>query len=138
MLDKKNLKSLEVKDFEEVGFLREHPLFPRIKDLFEEELRKLKAKRINFELFLFLLSVFHVNTPVETKIRFLFRLYDFDRNLKIDAADLIKTYRLLYQLPFMQEEDYAKLATETLIKYGSKGEMRLENLLEMLPSDEVK
>lgn len=138
MLDKKNLKSVEVKDFEEVSFLREHPLFPRIRELFEDELRKIKAKRINFELFLFLLSVFHVATPVEAKVRFLFRLYDCDKNLRIDAADLAKVYRLTYQMPFLQDEDYSKLVTETLIKYGTKGEIRLENLLEILPADEVK
>lgn len=35
MLDKKNLKSLEIKDFDEIIFLTEHPLYPRIRDLFE-------------------------------------------------------------------------------------------------------
>lgn len=129
ILDKKNLKSLEVKDFDEIAFLREHPLYPRMKDLFEDELRKIKAKRINFELFLFLLSAFHISTPVETKLRFLFRLYDCDKNMKVDAADLTKVYKMIYQMPFLQEEDYSKLVTETLIKFGTKGEIKLENLL---------
>ena len=33
-LDKKNLKSLELKDFEEIEYLREHALYPRIRDIF--------------------------------------------------------------------------------------------------------
>lgn len=136
VLDKKNLKSLELKDFDEIAFLRDHPLHPRIKELFEDEMRKIKAKRINFELFLYLLSVFHVRTTLEAKLKFLFRLYDCDRNLKIDANDLLKIYKLTY--PFsLQEEDYAKLVTETLVRYGSKGEIKLENLMEIMPADEV-
>lgn len=47
-MDRKNLKSIEVRDFEEIAYLREHALFSRIKDIFEEEMRKIKAKRINF------------------------------------------------------------------------------------------
>lgn len=137
VLDKKNLKSLELKDLDEVAFLRGHPLQPRIKELFEDEMRKIKAKRINFELFLYLLSVFHVRTPVEAKLKFAFRLFDCDRNLKIDANDLLKIYRLTYP-PGLQEEDFGKLVTETLARYGSKGEIKLENLMEILPGEEVQ
>jgi Ca2+-binding EF-hand superfamily protein len=51
-----------------------------------------------------------------------FRLYDCDKNLKIDAADLSKIYKMLYrEVAYLQEEDYSKLVTETLIKYGNKG-----------------
>jgi Ca2+-binding EF-hand superfamily protein len=117
--------------------LRDHPLYPRIKDLFEDEMRKIKAKRINFELFLYLLSVFHVKTNVETKVKYIFRLYDCDKNLKIDANDLLKVYKLIYQFPYFQEEDYSKLVTETLIRFATKGEIKLENLMEILPHDEV-
>lgn len=134
VLDKKNLKSLELKDLDEVAFLRGHPLQPRFKALFEDEMRKIKAKRINFELFLHLLSVFHVRTPLEAKLKFLFRLYDCDRNLKLDANDLLAIYRLTYPSS-LQEEDYGKLVTETLVRYGSKGEIRLEHLMDILPAD---
>lgn len=101
-------------------------------------MRKTKAKRINFELFLYLLSVFHVLTEVEEKYKYIFRLYDTDKNMKIDAGDLSKIYRMIYTAPWMQEEDYSKLVTETLIKYGNKGEIRLENLRELIPEDEVR
>lgn len=84
-------------------------------------MRKTKAKRINFELFLYLLSVFHARTEVEEKYKYIFRLYDTDKNMKIDSGDLSKIYRMIYTAPWMQEEDYSKLVTETLIKYGNKG-----------------
>jgi hypothetical protein len=58
--------------------------------------------------------------------------------MKIDAGDLSKIYRMIYTAPWMQEEDYSKLVTETLIKYGNKGEIRLENLRELIPEDEVR
>jgi hypothetical protein len=45
--------------------------------------------------------------------------------MRVDVGDLTKIYRMIYQMPFMQEEDYSKLVTETLIKYGTKGEIRL-------------
>jgi hypothetical protein len=45
--------------------------------------------------------------------------------MKVDGADLGKIYRLLYHGAFMQEEDYSKLVTDTLIRLGSKGEIRL-------------
>ena len=110
-LDKKNIKSLEIKDFQEIPYLREHPLFSRIRDLFEEEMKKTRARRVNFELFLYLLSVFHVRTEIETKYKYIFRLYDCDKNMKIDANDLNKIYKMLYNEPWMQEEDYSKLMT---------------------------
>ena len=72
-------------------------------------MRKIKAKRINFELFLFLLSTFHTRTEVEAKYKYIFRLYDVDRNQKIDVNDLNKIYRMIY--PHIQEEDYSKLVT---------------------------
>lgn len=58
--------------------------------------------------------------------------------MKVDASDLIKIYKLIYREPFMQEEDYSKLVTETLIRFGNKGEIKLENLMELVPQDEVK
>jgi hypothetical protein len=45
--------------------------------------------------------------------------------MKIDANDLNKIYKMLYNEPWMQEEDYSKLVTETLIRFGSKGEIKL-------------
>lgn len=101
-------------------------------------MKKTKAKRINFQLFLYLLSVFHVRTEVQAKYKYIFRLYDCDRNMRIDGADLSKIFHLIYFQPWMQEEDYSKLVTETLIRYGIKGEIKLQNLRELIPEDEVK
>lgn len=137
-LDRKNLKSIEVRDFEEIEYLREHALFSRIKDIFQEEMRKIKAKRINFQLFLYLLSTFHVRTELETKYKYVFRLYDVDKNMKIDVNDLTKIYKMIYREAWMTEEDYSRLVTESLIRFGSKGEIKQENLREMIPEDELQ
>ena len=45
--------------------------------------------------------------------------------MRVDVADLTKIYKMMYQMPFLQEEDYSKLVTESLIRYGTKGEIRL-------------
>lgn len=87
-------------------------------------MKKTKAKRINFELFLYLLSVFHVRTEIEAKYKYIFRLYDCDRNMKIESGDLSKVYKMIYNASWMHEEDYSKLVTETLIRFGNKGEIK--------------
>ena len=38
----------------------------------------------------------------------------------------------------MQEEDYSRLVTEALIRYGKKGEIKAEYIREMVPEYEVK
>ena len=55
--------------------------------------------------------------------------------MKIDAADLTKIFKMVYSSQWMQEEDISKLVTETLIRYGTKGEIRLENIRDVLPED---
>lgn len=48
---------------------------------------------------LFLLSVFHIETEIDTKYRYLFRLYDVDKDLKIGISDLISIFEILYYGP---------------------------------------
>lgn len=52
----------------------------------------MKTKRVTFEIMLFLISVFHIETEVDQKYRYLFRLYDTDRDLKIGVNDLISIF----------------------------------------------
>lgn len=88
-------------------------------------MKKTKAKRINFELFLYLLSTFHFRTELEDKYKYLFRLYDIDKNMKIDANDLNRMFRIIYANMNLTEEDYSKIVTEALIRYGSRGEIKI-------------
>ena len=78
-----------------------------------------------------------MRSEIEAKYKYVFRLYDCDKNQKIDGSDLAKIYKMIYTESWMQEEDYSKLVTETLIRFGSKGEIRQENLRELLPEGEV-
>lgn len=41
---------------------------------------------------LFLLSVFHIETEIDTKYRYLFRLYDFDKDFKLSVNDLVDSF----------------------------------------------
>ena len=41
--------------------------------------------------------------------------------MKIDANDLGKVYKMIYSQPWMLEEDYSRLVTDSLIRFGSKG-----------------
>lgn len=41
---------------------------------------------------LYLLSVFHIETTVDLKYRYLFRLYDEDKDYKLSINDLISTF----------------------------------------------
>lgn len=72
---------------------------------------------------------------METKYKYVFRLYDVDKNMKIDVNDLTKIYKMIYREAWMTEEDYSRLVTESLIRFGSKGEIKQENLREMIPED---
>jgi Ca2+-binding EF-hand superfamily protein len=38
---------------------------------------------------LFLLSVFHIQTEIDQKYRYLFRLYDIDKDFKLGINDLM-------------------------------------------------
>jgi Ca2+-binding EF-hand superfamily protein len=76
-----------------------------------------------------------VRTEIEEKYKYLFRLYDTDRNMKIDADDLNKVFRLIYAGLNLAEEDYSKLVTETLIRYGNRGEIKMEQFRELVPED---
>jgi serine/threonine-protein phosphatase 2B regulatory subunit len=53
------------------------------------------TKTLNFKAFVKALSVFHLRTPTEEKISFLFRLYDGDGDERISRAELKKTLTLL-------------------------------------------
>ena len=58
--------------------------------------------------------------------------------MKIDVNDLTKIYKMIYREAWMTEEDYSRLVTESLIRFGSKGEIKQENLREMIPEDELQ
>jgi len=45
---------------------------------------------------LYLLSVFHIETEVEAKYRYLFRLYDVDKDFKLNANDLENIFEILF------------------------------------------
>lgn len=55
--------------------------------------------------------------------------------MKIDADDLSKVFRLIYSGLHLAEEDYSKLVTETLIRYGNRGEIKMEQFRELVPED---
>ena len=120
--------------------LRQHLFFDRIKQLFEEQIKKIKAKRVNFELFLHLLEIFQVKTEVEQKLKYVFKILDWDRNLKIDEVDLVRYFKLIMkgQLINMTQEDYKRIASETMLKFGFKEEIKIEQLSLIIPEDEIK
>ena len=66
-------------------------------NLFEEELIKIKTRKISLEIFLHLLSTFHINTDIEQKAKFLFRVYDWDKDFKVNHSDLVLTFRMLFR-----------------------------------------
>jgi len=37
----------------------------------------------------------------------------------------MKIYKLIYKADFMEEEDYSKLVSDTLIRFGNKGEIKI-------------
>lgn len=137
-LDAKRQKSIEVANFDNYYALREHPLYERIRELFREELEKMKTKRVTFEVMLFLLSVFHIETEVDHKYRYLFRLYDTDRDLKVGVNDLVAIFEILYYGPVYDEQVYRMMAEQTVSKYGTGGFLRLEQFVAMVHEDQVK
>lgn len=56
----------------------------------------MKVKRITFDIMIFLLSVFHIETEIDTKYRYLFRLYDLDKDMRLSVNDLTDSFEILF------------------------------------------
>lgn len=56
----------------------------------------MKTKRLTFDIMIFLLSVFHIETEIDTKYRYLFRLYDFDKDMRLSVNDLTDSFEILF------------------------------------------
>ena len=55
---------------------------------------------------LYLLIVFHIKTNIEDKYRFLFRLFDWDKDFKLSSMDLSQTFEILFPGPMYTEDVY--------------------------------
>lgn len=125
-------------DFDNFYYLREHPLYECIRKLFKEELEKIKVKKITFDIMLYLLSVFHIETEIESKYRYLFRLYDWDKDFKLNSSDLIQTFEILFYGPMYSEETYQTMADHLISKHGAQGFISFEAFIRMVPEREVR
>ena len=70
----------------------------------------------------------------------MFRAYDWDKDFKLNHSDLVLTFRLIFKEKLLYDkllnEDMIKnMASEALFKYGTRGEIRLEQFIELIPHD---
>lgn len=66
----------------------------------------MKQKRVTFEIMLYLLIVFHIKSGIEDKYRFLFRLYDWDKDNKLSVNDLGQTFSILFGGSMYTQDTY--------------------------------
>ncbi len=73
----------------------------------------------------------------------MFRIYDWDKDFKVNHADLCQTFKVLLREKLvcerlLDEEAVKNMASEALVRYGARGEVRLEQFVELVQKDEVK
>ncbi len=59
-----------------------------------------------------LLTTFHIETEVEQKCKFLFRMYDWDKDFKITHHDLCLTFAMLFREKIVGD----RMITEEAVK----------------------
>ena len=87
---------------------------------------------------LYLLVAFHIKTPIEEKYRFLFRLYDWDKDFKLSTHDVSQTLQILFPNSVYSEDAYNEMAEEFVNEYGTNGWIKFEGFLKAIPEDQVK
>lgn len=122
-LDVKGASSIEIDKLDEVLILKESPFYPRIKQLAQDQISQSNNSRLKFEMFADLLSVFHIATSIEDKYKYLFRVYDWDKDYKLNAKDIAQTLNLILNKPNSKtnvytEADLKALAEEFVEAYG--------------------
>ena len=87
---------------------------------------------------LYLLIVFHIKTNIEDKYRFLFRLYDWDKDFKLSSMDLSQTFEIIFPGPMYSEDAYLEMGEEFLNTNGVSGFMKFETFMKVVKEDQVK
>jgi Ca2+-binding EF-hand superfamily protein len=80
-----------------------------------------------------LLSPFHIKSSNEEKYRFLFRLYDWDRDWKLGVTDLMKSFELLFPNDIYGRETYQYMSEEFVGKHGSGGYIKFDQWIGAIP-----
>jgi Ca2+-binding EF-hand superfamily protein len=90
-------------------------------------------------MFVEILTVFHISTSLEEKYKYLFRLYDWDKDFKLSIEDISKTIGLIQSKNSHKgvygTGDLRNLAEKFINKYGDKGFITAERFREAVNED---
>lgn len=87
--------------------------------------------------------MFHISTSLEDKLKYLFRIYDWDKDYKLGVDDLTKSLKLLLvsdpnsRSNIYTDKDLQELAERYLVKHGEKGFIKPERFRELIPESEA-
>uniref|UniRef100_A0A915JY70 EF-hand domain-containing protein n=1 Tax=Romanomermis culicivorax TaxID=13658 RepID=A0A915JY70_ROMCU len=95
-----SIVTLTFEELEKMPELKENPFRRRICEVFSED----GCGNLSFDDFLDMFSVLSETAPLALKLKYAFRIYDFDMDDKIGKEDLEKTLRCLTREELSQEE----------------------------------
>ena len=87
--------------------------FGRLQEVFEQ--RKGIGKKLTFDSFMDTLKVFHINTPLEDKYKFLFLLMDNDNNGTLGFDDITNCLSLIYKSIVVVDDVTIKELAENVV-----------------------
>jgi serine/threonine-protein phosphatase 2B regulatory subunit len=89
-------KGLTVEQFGNFPEIKSHSFHERIMDLAADRLQVERKPRLEFDDVLKIFSVFHTKCPMDTKLKYAFRLYDIDADDKVGGADFIYMFKSIF------------------------------------------
>ena len=116
-LDKDKSGTIEPEEFFSIPSLAKNPLVKRVISVFDEN----KDGKISFEEFINGLSTLSTGTNEEEKIKFAFRVYDFDNDGMISNGDLFLTLKMMVG-DNLSEIQLQQLVDRTIVQADQDGD----------------
>ncbi|KAM3146911.1 hypothetical protein pb186bvf_001065 [Paramecium bursaria] len=136
-LDTSNRNSISLEQFKNLLEIRMHFFSQRIYQLIEFDMNQSSVETMDFQKFMSILSVFHPLTEKIDKLRYMFRIYDYNGDDKVTQDDLVSVFKLIYmqtqsflrknskqrvlQTNFMNEDYVTKLGKDIMNIVDSNG-----------------
>ena len=113
-LDKEKKGYVSITDFVNIPELSKNPLRYHIAQYMNNDKDN---ESINFESFIKVMDIFK-NNKTEKQYKFMYELFDFDKDGKISSKDLLITFKLIFGNS-LNEEQIVEIVDKTISEYSS-------------------